>query len=49
MGLRHREQSKISEEGIRPSFVIVKTSSLTRSVLLFPQHSSQTTPDKAVD
>lgn len=49
MGCVHREQPKISEEGIRPSFVIVQTSPLTRSVLLFPQHRPQSTPDKAVD
>jgi hypothetical protein len=49
MGCRHREQPKLSEEGIRPSFVIVETSSLTRSVILFSQHRPQSTSDKGVD
>jgi len=49
MGFRHREEPKIGEEGIRPLFVIVETSSLTRSVLLLSQHRPQSTPNKAVD
>ena len=49
MGFGHREQPKTSEEGIRPPFVIVQTSSLARSVLLFSQHRPQSTANEAVD
>jgi hypothetical protein len=49
MSVRHREEPKTSEEGIWPSFVIVKTSSLTRAMLLFAQHRPQSTSNKAVN
>ena len=49
MGLAHREQSKISEEGVRPAFVIGEATPPTRAVLLFAQHGPQATPNKAVE
>jgi hypothetical protein len=48
MGLMHREQPKVGEEGIRPLLVIALASSLTRSVLLPAQHRPPTA-NKAVD
>ncbi len=38
MDIVHREQPKISEEGIRPLFVIALASSLTPPVFLPAQH-----------
>jgi hypothetical protein len=49
MGRKHREQPKVSEEGIRPLLVIASASALTRSVLLPAQHRPQATANKAVD
>jgi hypothetical protein len=49
MSLGHREQPKISEEGIWPSGVIVKASTLTRTMKLSAQKRSQTATNKAVD
>jgi hypothetical protein len=48
-GLRHREQPKISEEGIRPSRVIAKAVTLRGTMKLSAQDRSQTATDKAVD
>jgi hypothetical protein len=49
MSLGHREQPKISEEGIRPSSVIAKAATLTRAMKLSAQDRSQTATNKAVD
>jgi hypothetical protein len=49
MSLGHREQPKISEEGIWPSGVIAKASTLTRTMKLSAQDRSQTATNKAVD
>jgi hypothetical protein len=45
----HREQPKVSEEGIRPLFVIALASALTRSVLPPAQQRPQPTANKAVN
>ena len=49
MGLGHREQPKISEEGIWPSSVIAKAVTLTRTMKLSAQDRSQTATNEAVD
>ena len=49
MGLRHREQPKISEERIRPSFVIVLVVSLTWPMKPPTHHGPQPTANKAID
>src|SRR5437879_5560372 len=49
MGIEHREQPKVGEEGIRPPYMIVEAVSLTRSALLLAQHCPQSTANKAVD
>jgi hypothetical protein len=48
-GLGHREQPKISEEGIRPSRVIAKASTLPRTMKLSAQDRSKAATNKAVD
>jgi hypothetical protein len=48
-GLGHREQPKISEEGIWPSRVNAKASALTRTMKLSAHDRSQTAMNKAVD
>ncbi len=49
MSLGHREQPKISEEGIWPSTVIAKAATLPRTMKLSAQNRSQTATNKAVD
>ena len=49
MGLGHREQPKISEESIRPLFVIALVVPLTRPMQPPAHHGSQSTANKAVD
>ena len=48
-GRGHREQPKISEEGIWPSRVIAKASTLTRTMKLSTQDRSKAATNKAVD
>jgi hypothetical protein len=49
MGLEHREQPKIGEEEIRPLFMIAKTSTLTRTMIMTTQHRTQPTTNKSID
>ena len=49
MGLGHREQPKISEESIRPLFVIALVVSLARPMKPPAHHRPQSTANKAVD
>ena len=49
MGLVHREQPKISEESIRPLFVIAPVVPLTRPMKPPAHHRPQSTANKAVD
>jgi hypothetical protein len=49
VGRGHREQPKISEEGIWPLFMIALASPLTWSVLLPAQYRPQPATNKSVD